>query len=944
MLTLYVVFVCLVSSVITGDTCLRYRTGGASLKVDIEHLPEEQEMITLRGNYNFKKHRGGEENAFNGFFLARNSSVPDSGVDFNIFNKLVIPKASVGETYAIVPTKIRKCCDFNSGLYYRDTFDDSIYARKTKAMNVYQLVFKKNTLYLTINGKTTTITKPYSTDPDLWKIGHVRQRGNATNFYDVTVCPLRVNVVIVQDTSLADLKEECEAGRDCQSVGRIVQQFGTRVILSCFASGPPPMDIWWELNGDFRPSIERDTETGVSLSMLRVDSLDISSVGNYSCVAQNKFDKTIISSSYISVLGYGPISLHVVAGAMSEITCNGSEECGVSTKNVATLNGEELTLSCKAFGSHPSHLWWGFEGRNLTNGESIQIRRAQNLTEISFTMNESRTGSYKCLAAYNKFSEISSNTSVDVVGYDTISLHVIPEPLPGITCTHSNDCGTSTGIIARLMGEQLTMSCKAFGSHSSQLWWSFGGENLTDGDSYQIKGAQNVSEISFTVNENKLAWYKCHAAYNDFNEVLSSVPVYVFGYKPISLYIMPVHLLDINCDEREHCGVTTEIVARLIEGEITMSCKAFGSHSVHLWWTFGGENLTDGESFQIRKMQDLSEISFAMREDKAGWYECNAAYDRYNKISSNASVYVFGYEPLSQYVMPGRMEGISCNEREDCGVSTNKSVSVIGEKVSISCKAFGSHPTNIWWTFGEVNLTSGATYQIRRGQSMSDISFTAKKDTTGWYECHAAYNKYDKIFTSVSFHVFGYEPIFLHILPRPMSEVSCNASNCGMGANVFEPWIGEEFSMSCVAFGSHPTEITWSIEGEKLKEGGMYQIRSGEDISEVSFNVARKEKSDWYKCKAAYIFNTSITSTSLMEVSGVFPLSVHILEPKHVVATPGVTVKFVCLVFQWPFTSTVNWRHLNSRTHSNHLSVTTQDEVDEQGHIRYKIIILLLIK
>ena len=107
-------------------------------------------------------------------------------------------------------------------------------------------------------------------------------------------------------------------------------------------------------------------------------------------------------------------------GPMSEITCNGSEECGASSEIIAPKQ-QKIIVSCKAFGDYSIHVWWSAAGEKLTNGSTYQIRKAGNLSEISFVLTASTMGEIQCHGEYFNNSS-SANVSVMITGYDPISL------------------------------------------------------------------------------------------------------------------------------------------------------------------------------------------------------------------------------------------------------------------------------------------------------------------------------------------------------------------------------------------------------------------------------------------------------------------------------------------------------------------------------------------
>ena len=790
-------------------------------------------MLTLRGVYDHTRHTrsGSIESKFNGFYLYNASEINPSEAPpplLNVFNRAIIPEGNDGEKYFEVPSIVRKCCD-REGNHFKNSFPDSLYTRESVG-NVYQLLLNVNDAILAINGRTLVIKKPPTVDT--FKIRHVRQRSKATTFTDVTVCPLRISVKILEESSLSEIKRRCEAGLDCESVEIIYREFGGNVTLGCFASGPPPIDIQWKLNEEDIPS-DVDIVTDVSLSQLSIIGLDRNSVGVYSCVAKNKFNETITSTGLVNIVGFGPISLFIKPGSIREMTCNEIHDCGESVNVAHRLKGEDISLSCKGFGSHPTHLWWTYKGTNIAVDDTYRVQRAQNLSDISFRVTEETSGVYSCHGNYTGFQGTTSNVSIKVIGYDPISLLISQKPISQITCNDSDSCGTTVDNqhTSRVTGENISFSCKAFGSHPITVWWRVRSVDVTGGDVYSVVEEPNANEITFTVSEetaNRI--YSCHATYADFGRVEKSMDAYLKGFDPITLFMSAGRMSDIACDEISDCGENTDKIVLMVGEEVSLSCKAFVSDSTYLWWSFEGKNLTDSILYRINAVHDLTEITFTVTRDRVGQYSCHAAYKDYERTLANLTTSVDGYEPISAFIMPGGMSEIACNESEQCR--------------------------------------------------------------------------------------------------RTITTIK------------FERLIGEEMVMSCKAFGSHPTHVWWSRRGGNLTDGEDYQIRTAENLSELSFRVDTS-KEDWYKCTAAYTFDTSITSNVLIEVAGVFPLTVRVLEPKYVVATPGSSVEFTCFIDEYPFKPGMasSWKHVSSKTQTKYLNQATGDEEDGEGR-RYGVSIL----
>ena len=168
----------------------------------------------------------------------------------------------------------------------------------------------------------------------------------------------------------------------------------------------------------------------------------------------------------------------------------------------------------------------------------------------------------------------------------------------------------------------------------------------------------------------------------------------------------------------------------------------------------------------------------------------------------------------------------------------------------------------------------------------------------------------------------------------------CISSAC-REASIRTAFIGDMVALNCLASGLPPIRIWWTHNGAEIEESETFILTessySTQTImsSRVVFQL-EEEGEGWYSCKAQNMFESSISSTSYIDVAGFVPLTTTILDPKYVIAGAGESVVFTCLVYQWPMRAgSVSWRALDG---SNTPLVTSSSrEVDHHVSATLKV-------
>ncbi|KAF7659231.1 hypothetical protein LDENG_00000670 [Lucifuga dentata] len=218
---------------------------------------------------------------------------------------------------------------------------------------------------------------------------------------------------------------------------------GSNINLSCSAVSRPPAMFHWVLNGALL------SDTGPAL---RLNNIQMSQSGNYSCLAFNS--KTM--RNQISQ----PAVINVLA-TVSDVV--------VTPSSTDLIEFSSVTLSCSSSGVSPSYLWLNGTSE-ITASKRVQITDGgSTLTILNVTRYDQ--GPYKC----NMSNPVSSGISLPVnlvIQYGPESVAII-----GPNSIHA--------------GDFIMLYCSATSVPSATITWKFKGTN-TQGEVY-IANSSTIS-------------------------------------------------------------------------------------------------------------------------------------------------------------------------------------------------------------------------------------------------------------------------------------------------------------------------------------------------------------------------------------------------------------------------------------------------------------------
>ncbi|XP_047666873.1 carcinoembryonic antigen-related cell adhesion molecule 20-like isoform X2 [Tachysurus fulvidraco] len=251
---------------------------------------------------------------------------------------------------------------------------------------------------------------------------------------------------------------------------------GSNLKLNCSAESRPAAEIHWAVN---------ETELVEKGQVLKLNNIQISHSGNYTCIAYNTQTLQNSVSESISVNILVPVSNVAIIPSLTEVELNNT-----------------VSVICSASGSSLSFIWLNGSSE-VTAGERVQLTdNNRNLTITSVIRGD--TGPYEC-EAYNS---ISRKKSLPVSL--TIKINV---PVSNVAIIPS--------LTEVELNNTVSFICSASGSSLSFMWLNASSE-VTAGERVQL--TDNNRNLTITsVIRGDTGPYECEA-YNSISRK-KSLPV-----------------------------------------------------------------------------------------------------------------------------------------------------------------------------------------------------------------------------------------------------------------------------------------------------------------------------------------------------------------------------------------------------------------------------------
>ncbi|KAG7324106.1 hypothetical protein KOW79_012122 [Hemibagrus wyckioides] len=362
-----------------------------------------------------------------------------------------------------------------------------------------------------------------------------------------------------------------------------------KIIMSCRARASPPAIYNWRLNNmDIDISDQANVHYSLMGGNLVINRPDKSiHVGNYSCLATNKFG-TVISREASVQFGY--------------LDMFSTEE----REAVRVKEGQGVVLLCAPPPHYPDDLTFRWMLNEFPIFIPLDKRRFVSQTTGNLyiaKVEASDSGNYSCFV-----SSLSITKSVF-----SKFIPLVPQTERGILRKYAADIKVKFPDTYALVGQNITLECFALGNPIPQIRWRkvdgvlpVHHENSMTGGHLHLYNVQYEDEGVYeceAVNSKGKDWHKA-------NLYVEAAPEWVEH---------------ISSSERD------------IGSDYTMSCVASGKPKPHVYFLKNGQKLGRHESH----FKDLT-------SDDSGMYQC-IAENRHGVIQANAELRVFVGAPSFEF-------------------------------------------------------------------------------------------------------------------------------------------------------------------------------------------------------------------------------------------------------------------------------------------------------
>uniref|UniRef100_T1K1W5 Uncharacterized protein n=1 Tax=Tetranychus urticae TaxID=32264 RepID=T1K1W5_TETUR len=306
-------------------------------------------------------------------------------------------------------------------------------------------------------------------------------------------------------------------------------------------------------------------------------------------------------------------------------------------------------------------------------------------------------------------------------------------------------------------------------------------------------------------------------------------------------------------------------VKPVIGSKTSFFCQSLsGTPPLQIFWIKDGNELRDSTETRIRNLEDSSVLHIdSIKSSHSGNYTCRIS-NRYGHDSYTAELIVEG--PPNWIEKPNNVK------------------SRVHQMINVRCLVSGyPKPTITWkklqgssWTQFETNSQHKHDLQI----------MNATKSHEGRYGCSASNGIEPDLWSEFDISIEG-------------PKVSLFSSNV-------KPVVGGKLTFICQSLaGSSPFQITWSKDGEELKNPSDIRIGAIQDSSMLIIDSIKSSHSGNYTCKISNRHGSDSHSSELL-VEG---SPSWIENPTDIKLKIGQTVNVKCLVSSYP-RSKVVWKRL----------------------------------
>ncbi|KRZ38331.1 Muscle M-line assembly protein unc-89 [Trichinella pseudospiralis] len=593
---------------------------------------------------------------------------------------------------------------------------------------------------------------------------------------------------------------------------------GQQAVLTCVAQGQPTPEIHWYKNDEeitnnsehFEMKSEKD-----GTQRLIVSEASANDQAEYRCEAWNTVE-------------------YIVSEVESGEFVPPEFTIPLQYQNI--YEGQQAVLECALKGHPKPEVHWFKGGEEIYNDEHFEMKSEADGTQklILLKVSANDDAVYKC-EARNIAGESYTEASLQVERYTESEVKSEELSAPEFT--------SALEYQKAYPGQQVMLKCVAKGQPAPEIHWYKDNEEIHKSEQFEMHSEEDGTQILILskVSIDDEARYRCEAR----NLAGSS-------YTQATLKVEKYTESEVENEEVIPPEITTGLeYQKVYEGQqVILSCVAKSQPSPEVHWFKDGEEIQSDEHFQMRSEDDGTYkliISNAVLDDQAE-YKCET-WNIAGKASTQTILEVKRYQELKTE---------SFEDAPPTFTTTLEHQQVYeGEQAVFQCVATGQPAPKISWYKDGEEIFNNEHFLMKSEENGTQTLILLKSslDDQAEYTCEA-WNSAGKSTTQTTLEVKRYavSEVDQGVIPPEFTTMLEHQS-------VYE---GQQALFTCVAKGYPAPEIHWFKDGVEIESDGHFQMKSGEDGTQILI-VTKTCVDDQaeYRCEAWNMGGKSTTQTTL---------------------------------------------------------------------------------
>ncbi|XP_048583436.1 hemicentin-2 isoform X2 [Nematostella vectensis] len=632
--------------------------------------------------------------------------------------------------------------------------------------------------------------------------------------------------------------------------GKITALTGTKIVLSCQASGFPHPRVTWRRD-DNPDELDPDGQYDLSNQTLVIFSVQPSDTGVYRCIASNIAGDVHGSTSLIVIDPKDPVI------AAMDVIIRTEDRKPVSTtigSRVTVLQGTSVSIKCPVHGIPAPAITWSNGGRFLpvSNGNSTLVLSNTRVSD---------TGEYMC-TAMSPIGADAASTLLTVLAPQkpSISGPVVGRVIP-LTKTKAVSVNIRDSVTA-FLGSTLRIRCSANGLPAPEVKWSKDGQRV-------VKDVDENGTLSIVLRRTTDAGRYVCTAVNAIGSDEAETFVYVVepNYPRI---VAKKGLATAPDGRRPIAGQIGMTIRTLTSTSITLKCPVTGSPKPLVDWSKTGQPIISGDRVSVTVTGSLVIVN--SRSSDSGEYVCTAR----NLLGEDSAVSTVNILIPTIPVIHKSTNYIVWYENRPFKTKIGNNLTTMkGRKLTLICHATGRpRPTITWFRGGEEMRTKGNVVVDGDKLIVSDLSLF----DTDRYTCVA---------TNVAGGADATTTLKVHDPVRPGIFASYGHINALPGFSPVNVTAGQDVSVpadtstviSCPIKGVPRPKIIWLRENEVVYPDDVIELGCN---GSLRFHGIRTRDSAEYACYVESYLGMDMAFTSV----NVVPRSVPIISKSNQTLLP----------------------------------------------------------